>query len=266
MIAEAMRLRRSLAVLALVTGAATASPLGSAGVDAGGPVTLVAAAQSQTTGETINFRVDSKYLKFPLSESARHHYEVRIVAKEEGQPVTTIGTCDQPCRVSWVGEHPGTARYQAIVLDTRSTPAKVVSRSGIAYVLWVGKAPEPTELRLTVNGHTFGPAKYGVSLYENLTLNAGEKLNVSATLDHPLPDGWGLEIRRDGDPGPGSARIVVCSASSGERGCTGQRPGQAPTQNDTTETVDAVVGSTATLFNLQVTITWKKAPAPPTTT
>jgi hypothetical protein len=264
MIAGSMRLRRSLALLAAMASAVVVWPAMAARTS--GPVTLVAAAESKTTGETVTFRVDSKYLKFPLSASPRHHYEVRIVAKEEGQPVTTIGTCDHPCRISWVGEHPGTARYQAIVVDTRPTPAKVISKSGIAYVLWVGKAPDPTELFLTVNGQTFGPVKYGQSLYPNLTLKAGEKLTVKATLDHALPDGWALEIRRDGDPGPGPPRIVMCSASAGERGCGGERPGRTPTQNDETETVDAVASLNAVSFNLQVNITWKKAPAPPTTT
>jgi hypothetical protein len=88
----------------------------------------------------------------------------------------------------------------------------------------------PSELTLTVAG-TSCVAHTGKNCYrpgdggDPASLAANSSLSIEASIDHPLANGWVLDVYRPGDPAAPSAYYLVCSTST-ETSCEDTRPGK----------------------------------------
>jgi hypothetical protein len=120
---------------------------------------------------------------------------------------------------------------------------------------------EPTRLTVTVNGASC-TATVGKNCYRPgvggvpVIAAANSSLTMQATTDHPMPNGWKLEVRRTADPLSTSGNYYLVCSTTTANSCEGSRPGrEAGVQDTVYATVSGPTGGPILLA--QIEVDWK---------
>jgi hypothetical protein len=119
----------------------------------------------------------------------------------------------------------------------------------------------PSKLTLTVNGAsctaTVGHNCYRTSYTgDPVVAAANTSLSMQAETDHPMRNGWTLEIRRTGDPLSSSGNYYqVCSTTTDDT-CEGTRPGQPAGYPDGVY-ADVKGPTGGPILYVEIWVTWK---------
>lgn len=205
------------------------------------------------------------------------HLRLRVTVTESDDTSCSVGaqgtvevtetTDDSRVDVKLCGQEenlnlPGDARIRATVTELRCPQSAAARRPGCA-LLAQPKPTEPTTMTLTVNGKsaTATTAKPSNDDPNPLVVHYGTSLNIAVTANAPMPKGWSIVVRHNGDVLSSSGNYHgVCEVKTGASSCTVTRP--PPTAALTGDVDDVVFAQLLApdhlVFNVQILVNYRK--------